>query len=62
VTKKGKKMEKITMYITKDESGYSLNDSNGADYGFVSDNLNDAIGFAKEAIRLNQADDFCIDD
>ena len=54
-------MEKITMYITKDETGYLLNDSNGADYGHIADTLDDAIGVVKEAIRLGQANNFIID-
>lgn len=60
--KKGKKMEKITIFILKDETGYSLVSSNGADYGNVADDLKNAIGMAKEIIDNGLADQFCIDE
>lgn len=59
---KGNKMEKITIFILKDESGYSLVSSNGADYGVVADDLKNAIGMAKEIISDGFADQFCVDE
>jgi len=55
-------MEKITLFILNDESGYSLVSSNGADYGVVADDLKNAIGMAKEIIDNGLADQFCIDE
>jgi|Laugresbdmm110sd_1035091.scaffolds.fasta_scaffold384753_1 hypothetical protein len=55
-------MEQITIYILKDENGFSLNSTKDGDYGVVSDNLNEAIGMAKEIIRNGFANDFCIDE
>lgn len=55
-------MEKITLFILNDDSGYSLVSSNGADYGVVADDLKNAIGMAKEIIDNGLADQFCIDE
>ena len=55
-------MEKITLFILNDETGYSLVSSNGADYGVVADDLKNAIGMAKEIIDNGLADQFCIDE
>ena len=54
--------EKVILYILRDETGYSLVSSNGADYGVVADDLTNAIGMAKEIIDSGLANEFCVDE